>query len=207
MSACSNLPVIVLAAGQSSRMRGRDKLLEKIDGIPLLRRQAGIAKAATCGTVFVALPSPPHSRYAALEGMDVECVSIPDSVDGLSASLKGALSALPQDSPAVMLLLADLPELTVDDLKTVFASVDLQKEHLIWRGTTNAGDPGHPVVVKKDLFPEFRETTGDSGGGAVLKKHSKNTIFVSLPENRALCDLDTPEEWERWRANRSSKKA
>ncbi|NBR54129.1 MAG: nucleotidyltransferase family protein, partial [Rhodobacteraceae bacterium] len=38
-------PILILAAGKSSRMRGRDKHLEEIDGVPLLRRLALAALA------------------------------------------------------------------------------------------------------------------------------------------------------------------
>ena len=46
-------PLIVIpAAGQSTRMRGRDKLLEPIRGVPLIRRQAQAA-AGTGADVLV----------------------------------------------------------------------------------------------------------------------------------------------------------
>ncbi|WP_370741664.1 NTP transferase domain-containing protein, partial [Pseudooceanicola lipolyticus] len=49
------MPILLLAAGQSARMRGRDKLMERVEGRPLIRRQADIARAATSGPVIVAL--------------------------------------------------------------------------------------------------------------------------------------------------------
>ena len=70
-----NIPIILLAAGQSSRMRGRDKLLEMVDGQPLLRRQAAMALAVTDAPVLVALPAAPHPRYDAIEGLAVTPVS------------------------------------------------------------------------------------------------------------------------------------
>ncbi|MBS8271860.1 nucleotidyltransferase family protein, partial [Halomonas litopenaei] len=30
----ANIPILILAAGRSRRMRGRDKLLEDVDGLP-----------------------------------------------------------------------------------------------------------------------------------------------------------------------------
>ena len=48
-------PILILAAGQSSRMRGRDKLLEPVDGVPKLRRLA-IECLSQSDAVFVALP-------------------------------------------------------------------------------------------------------------------------------------------------------
>ena len=66
----TNMPVIVLAAGSSSRMRGADKLLETVEGEPLLRRLVRIGAAV--GPVHAALPPPPHPRHAALDGLAVE---------------------------------------------------------------------------------------------------------------------------------------
>ena len=66
-----DLPIIILAAGASSRMRGRDKLLELVEGDPLLRRQAQMVRDVTSGPVIVALPPMPHPRYAVLKGLDV----------------------------------------------------------------------------------------------------------------------------------------
>ena len=46
------IPIVILAAGASSRMRGRDKLLELVDGVALLRRQ--VERALNTGAkVFV----------------------------------------------------------------------------------------------------------------------------------------------------------
>ncbi len=46
MSAPLSLPILILAAGASTRMRGRDKLMEPVEGRPLIRRQAEMARAA-----------------------------------------------------------------------------------------------------------------------------------------------------------------
>ena len=200
----AELPIIILAAGQSRRMRGRDKLLERVDGVPLIRRQAELASAAAEGPVLVALPVPPHPRYEALEGCTVQKVPIAKAQDGISESLKGALDALPPDAPAAMLLLADLPDLTVEDLLTVFEAVDLASDQAIWRGTTEDGKPGHPIVVRKELFGGLKATTGDTGVGAVMQANRNRSCFVPLPKNRALCDLDTPEDWAAWRAARGA---
>ena len=198
----ADLPIIILAAGLSRRMRGRDKLLEDVDGVPLIQRQADVACAATKGPVLVALPIPPHPRHDVLTECNVQLIPVARARDGISESLKSALAALPSDAPAAMLLLADLPELTVNDLLTVFKAVDLTTEDLIWRGTTADGKPGHPIVVRNDLFDALKNTTGDTGGSAVMRANKHRTCFVPLPDNRARCDLDTPEDWATWRATR-----
>jgi len=44
-----SLAIVILAAGASSRMRGRDKLFEVVEGIPILTRLVHFAQG--CGTV------------------------------------------------------------------------------------------------------------------------------------------------------------
>ncbi|WPZ20639.1 nucleotidyltransferase family protein [Sulfitobacter faviae] len=192
------LPVILLAAGASTRMRGRDKLMEDIGGEPLLRRQARLARGI--GPVTVALPPPPHPRYTALSGLDITPLPIPDAAEGMGASLRRAFAALPLDTPAAMVLLADMPALEARDLARLAAAVDLTGETLIWRATTEDGKPGHPIIFAAALFDQLKQLRGDDGGRAVVRAAADRMQLVPLPGQRARRDLDTPEDWAAWRA-------
>ncbi len=195
------IPVILLAAGQSQRMGGADKLIQKIDGVPLLRRMAQIAEPV--GPVIVALPPAPHPRYEVLKGLDVLTEPIPNASEGMNASLRGALTRVPQKADAVMVLLSDLPELTSDDLLAVSQSMISHPHNLIWRGATNDGKPGHPVIFHHSLFPQLSELSGDSGAQAVVRNNIDRLHLQILPNQNALMDLDTPEEWAIWQAKRA----
>lgn len=196
-----NIPILILAAGQSTRMRGIDKLMLEIDGVPLLRRTAVMACNATDGAVLVALPAKPHPRWAALDGLDVTAIAIPNAAEGMNASLRTGVAALSNDSAAVMILLADLPNLTKNDITCVIQSVDTKRNINIWRGVTEDGKPGHPVVFHHRLFPELCALTGDSGAQSVVRTHVDEVTLVPLPNQNARLDLDTPEDWDHWRKN------
>ncbi len=197
------LPILILAAGQSSRMRGRDKLMEIVEGKPLIRRQVEMAQATTHAPILVTVPDTEHPRVAALAGCDVRIIPVPDASSGMSASLRRGLEAVPQDCPAVMVFLADLPALTAADLATVCAAVDLETDMLIWRGATQSAAPGHPIVFARALFGPLKKITGDTGGTEVVAQHRDRMVLVPLPDNRARLDLDTPEDWDAWHAGRS----
>ncbi len=193
------VPIILLAAGQSSRMGGTDKLMQRIGGVPLLRRTA--QRALAVGPVIVALPPAPHPRYAALEGLGAQQVEIANAADGMNASLTGALTQIPNDAPAVMILLSDLPDLTSDDLKAVLRSVSEHPGNLVWRGATADGAPGHPVIFDRSLFGDLSRLTGDSGAQAVVKRCKGKVHLQRLPARNALLDLDTPADWTEWKAS------
>ncbi len=191
--------VLVLAAGQSTRMRGRDKLLEVVDGRPLLRRQSVMAQSLGW-PVHVALPPRPHARFKALEGLDLALMPIETAAEGMGGTLRGAVNALPEDTGSVLLLLADLPDITAEDLARVVAAGDAHPKALILRGATRSGKAGHPILFRPETRAAFSKLSGDDGGKAVVQQFADRLHLVPLPDDRALRDLDTPEDWEQWRA-------
>ncbi len=194
-------PILLLAAGQSSRMRGRDKLLEKVDGEPLLARLAKRA-IATGHPVFAALPGPAHPRYDVLRRLSVICFDVPDSIEGMGGTMRGSVARLP-DCDAFMILLGDLPEIEEGDIRAIFLARQAYPKDLIWRGATQDLEPGHPILFDSRLRPEFQNLTGDSGGEPIVRPLKERTKLVPLEGNRARLDLDTPEEWDAWRAQRN----
>ena len=192
--------ILILAAGASSRMQGRDKLLERIDDEALLPRITRAALATSC-PVSVTLPQDKPARIAALAGLNIQIIPVPNAQDGLATSLKCGFAALPADAP-VLLLLADLPEITAQDLQTVLTAWQTTPD-LILRGCTNDGTPGHPVALPPWTRAELTEITGDEGARGLLVRHKTKVKLIALPDQHATTDLDTPEDWARWRANRN----
>lgn len=198
--------ILILAAGSSSRMRGGDKLLEPVDGLPQLTR---ITKAAmaTGLPVAVALPPDRPGRRAALQGLTVRQIIVPDPDQGMAASLTAGLAAMPPEA-GVMLLLADLPEITADDLITL-RDAWAQEPEAILRGAAVGGTavpiPGHPVCFPPDLRDDLMTLRGDEGARSVLIRHRARLRLIPLPGHHATTDLDTPEDWAAWRATRADR--
>ncbi|MDX8353621.1 nucleotidyltransferase family protein [Cognatiyoonia sp. IB215182] len=197
------IPILILAAGTSSRMRGGDKLLEEVRGEPLLRLQAQRA-LRTGYQVYIALGPDSHARAVVLSDLDVTCLTIPEATEGMSGTMRGAVAKLPA-APAFMMLLGDLVALETEDLKRVFKAREDQPDHLIWRGATTGGKPGHPIIFDASLRPEFAKLAGDSGGETLVKPLREQTCLVPFHDDRARLDLDTPEEWAAWRASLAKK--
>lgn len=193
-----DMALLLLAAGASARMRGRDKLLEVVEGQPLLRRQAEAA-CATGARVFVTLPPGAAARRAALEGLTVEIVEVADADTGMAASFRAGIAALPETCRAVLVVLADMPELGAEDLRRFFNAFRSDPDEPILRGATRDGRPGHPVLFPRRCFGELAALRGDQGAKPVLLAHKDEVRLLSLPGRRALTDLDTPEAWEQWR--------
>jgi len=192
------LGAVVLAAGAASRMRGGDKLLEVVDGAPLIATLTRRLLSAGVTACAVTLPPDRPARNAALAGLRATVLPVPDATEGMSASLRrSAQWAGDMDLVALMLVPGDMPDLTSADfgrLITTFAADPLTP----LRATGQDGTPGHPVLFPTTLFPALAALTGDQGARAILQTHAPR--IIALPNDHALTDLDTPEDWANWRA-------
>lgn len=175
-------------------MRGADKLLEPINGLPLLRVMA-LRGLEICDKVLVALPAEIGPRDDALSGLDVEKIHVKNASDGLSASLKAGIRALPATASAVIILPADMPDIQSADLTVLLVAHRKNPEAAVIRAQTETGDAGHPILFTQACFAEFDALSGDKGAA----KLAVDALLVPLSGKRARRDLDTPEDWLAWR--------
>ena len=190
-----DLTILIPAAGASSRMRGADKLLAAINGLPLLRRTAQIALSAH-PKVCITLGPQDQARRDALHGLTVTLINVPDANLGLSASLRRGAAAA--DPGGLLVLPADMPDLSSADL-TKIINAATQAPFAIIRATGADGTPGHPVIFPSDLVSAFANLKGDEGARSILQAHKSRVRLFALPGQNALTDLDTPEAWAAWR--------
>lgn len=203
----SGVTILVPAAGASRRMGGADKLVERIGGTPLLRRQLARACAAVADStdrVVVTLPAPERSaqarrRHAALDGLPLRRVIVQDPGEGMAASLRAGLAAVPQEASGVLILLPDMPDIETADLCRLMEAFARDPQAPILRACTADGRQGHPVLFPRRHFAQLAQIEGDQGARAVLQRHARELRCVPLPGMRALTDLDTPEAWQAWR--------
>ncbi|WP_371153489.1 NTP transferase domain-containing protein [Jannaschia sp. 2305UL9-9] len=184
--------IVILAAGASSRMRGDDKLLQPVAGTPLILRVVRMACAA-CADVTVVLPKGDTSRRAWLGDTPARLIEV--EAREMSASLRAGVAACTAD--AMMVVLADMPEVTGDDLWTLITAWRNSTAGIL-RATGADGTPGQPVIFARSLFAALQDLTGDEGARRLLRDHE--VTHVPLPARDALTDLDTPEDWADWRA-------
>ena len=192
-----SLNIGILAAGRSSRMGGVDKLMQEVDGVPLLRRAVDRAVAAETGLVFVAVPDLGHDRAKVLGGTKATLVAVPDAKDGMGRSM-AALAAASDGTP-LMLAFADMPDITDADFRSIgaaFLEADCQK---IVRAVAPNGTAGHPIAFPVRFFEELRSLRGDEGPKALLRREGA----VGVTIHGATTDLDTPEDWAAWQTQRN----
>lgn len=197
-----NVAVVLLAAGRSRRMEGRDKLLEMIDEVPMVRHAAQAALTSRAAQVFVVLPPNATARRAALAGLDIHGIEAPDYAEGMGASLRNAMSHVGDEYDAVIIALADMPEVTASHFDALIEAYDPASQHEICRAMAEDGTPGHPVLFGRRFFENLASAAGDSGARHILRDSADFICGVKTKGRGAALDLDTPDAWESWRRSR-----
>lgn len=191
------IPILILAAGASSRMKGRDKLLEDVHGRPLLRHVARRAVATGC-PVMVALPAGNRTRRKLLEGLDVSILDVPDAASGMAASLRAGLNALPVDTTGLLVALADMPDIDTDDYLCIIKAFLRDTDANIHRAASADGTAGNPVLLPRWALTDPGVFTGDAGARHLLRQYAERVRLVPLPDTHATTDLDTRQDWVKW---------
>jgi molybdenum cofactor cytidylyltransferase len=179
---------ILLAAGQSTRF-GRQKLLERWDGEPLVRRAARALVDARLSPVVVVVSSDP-AYHAALAGLRLTTVTNHEPEQGISRSIAVGLRALPATAEAALIGVADQPNLGAAAVAALIGAFD-RGAIVIARYDDHRGNP---AVFDRRFFPELLALEGDRGGQAVVNTHPEAVVEVTLPQ-AAGEDVDRPEQW------------
>ena len=191
--------VILLAAGQSRRMRGQDKLLQEVGGGAMLRHAAISALESAASEVLVVLPPAHGARRAALKGLAVRIIDAPDHAEGMGASLRNAMGRIGADIEGVIVALADMPEVAPVHFDSLISGYDPARGHEICRACDEAGRPGHPILFGRRFFESLSASAGDIGGRDILRDSAEFVLRVPTSGRGASLDLDTPEAWAGWR--------
>ncbi len=187
------IAAIVLAAGLSRRMAPHNKLLMAgRGGRPMLVHAVDAALASTASPVLVVLGHQADHLSSLLRDYAATLVHAPDYADGLSASLRAGIAALPHDASAVVVCLGDMPLITADLIDQIIAAYDPDEGRLIVV-PTHRGKRGNPVLWDRRFFPEILALRGDTGARALLLRHAEDVTELDVESDSILTDFDTPE--------------
>ena len=194
------IAIIVLAAGQSRRMGRHNKLLEPVDGEPMVRHAVRAAASASGGRPVVVVTG--HERAeveASLAGFDIAFSHNPDYGAGLSTSLARGVAALPSGVEGAIVCLADMPGVRAEHLERLRHAFDPGAGAAICVATRR-GKRGNPVLFASRFFAEMCDVEGDVGARHLIGAYADLVREVEMPDDGVLLDIDSPSALRAYRS-------
>jgi molybdenum cofactor cytidylyltransferase len=190
------IAALLLAAGAARRF-GAPKLLQPLEGKPLVRWSAEWLCGSPVDEIVVIVPEEHDAIRRALAGLDVRFVVNPLADRGMSGSIARGLDALTPNVTAAVVALADEPMAGRAALLRVVERYEAGRQGgVAIVAPTYHGVSGHPVLFDRSTFDELRALTGDRGARVVVDRDPDRVAFVELNEAQPI-DVDTPADLAR----------
>lgn len=190
--------LILLAAGNSSRMGSPKQLLE-FRGVPLIRHAVETALASPCSPVIVVLGANAERVKTAVSDLPVRLVHNERWSEGMGTSIQAGLrEADAEGVDGVVLALADQPMVTPHIYDLLVRGHRTSRKPIV--ASEYAGTVGVPVYFSREAFPSLFALAPDQGCKGVILRHGTEALRIACPEAEA--DIDTPGDYERVRAGR-----
>ncbi|RYE20272.1 MAG: nucleotidyltransferase family protein [Sphingobacteriaceae bacterium] len=192
----SDLAVVVLAAGSSSRL-GKPKQLLHYQQETLIKRVVKTALQITAENVFVVTGFLHEELIDELKEQPVKFIQNKSWKEGMGSSIQTGISAILKSEKAdkinaVLFLLSDQPLINFDHLDKLIQQFYLDKNSTI-AATAYAETQGVPAVFDRSLFPEIQQLSGSGGAGSLFKKYHQNLTTVLFEQ--AAIDIDTEADY------------
>lgn len=189
-----NTTVVILAAGESSRL-GRPKQLIELSGRSLIRTICERALASNAMRVVVVLGGYEEQISKELKQLPVETVLNGFWKSGISSSIKKGVEAAFADSECsnVILSVVDQPYLTTEHFNQLIAKCQ-RGDDLVASRYAN-GVIGVPVLFGKVYSPALLALEGDIGAKKVLMELGSDPSYIDFPQGDF--DIDNPMDLDR----------
>ncbi len=181
----------ILAAGEAKRFGALKQVLPWRSRSLVAHIAAQALACPDVERVAITVGAGAEQVCAALAGLDVQVVRVPDWAAGQSRSVQAGLKALHGRCSAVLFLLADQPGISPDLLS---ALIQRHRETLAPVVAPRYNNQrGNPVLFDRAAFAEFAALTGDIGARPIIQAHADEIAWVDWPTPDILQDIDSPD--------------
>ena len=189
----STVSAIVLAAGESRRMGGINKLMLAVEGEPLLRHTVKTLLASRLGEVVVVLGHQAEEVRILLHELEVRTVVNSHYREGQMSSVHCGLETLTRPCDGVMICLVDQPLLTAQDIDVLIDAFGRRGASILV--PTYEGRRGNPIVLAYAHRAEILGGGRNLGCKRLIESNPQLVSTVEMDVDHVVFDLDTPEDY------------
>lgn len=189
------LGALLLAAGESTRMKEMKALLPWQWGFPIITSQIYSLHGAGYSPIIVVLG---HQAKLLREYIpSVENVLVVENTlyrQGRTTSILRGLEELSSDIAGVLIGSVDQPR-TTRMLRTLKESFEKELPEIAL--PAYEGRSGHPPIFASSLLSEIRAITEEGEGlRSVISAHRENCTYINVDDPLALTNLNTREDYD-----------
>ena len=182
------ISAILLAAGQSKRMNGENKLAKEIQGIPLIKHSVKNILASSINELIIVLG---HQKGIIEKLIDknerIKFVFNKDFEKGMATSIKTGVKNLSKETGAFFVCLGDMPLINKDILNMLIKSKS-KKEIIV---PTYKNKQGNPVLFSISMKEKIMTIDGDVGAKKILELNKDKILNIETNDQSTTKNFNT----------------
>ena len=186
------ISAILLAAGQSKRMDGENKLTKKINGISLVKHSIKNILSSSVNELIVVIG---YQREIIEKLIDknekIKIIFNKDFESGMASSIKTGIDNLSEKTEAFFICLGDMPMISHDIYDQLIKSKD-NKEIIV---PTYKGQQGNPVLFNKSMKEKIINISGDVGAKKILELNKDKILNLKINDQSIAKSFNTQEDF------------
>ncbi|SEM28488.1 molybdenum cofactor cytidylyltransferase [Chryseobacterium taichungense] len=190
-----NTGIILLAAGNSSRM-GSAKQLLSYQGKTFLERIIDTAlEVFDKDQIILVLGANHHEISSTIKDKNILIAINEDWESGMASSIKSGLKTLSDHFPEMercFISVCDQPYLTNDLFLKMSQLQDTSQKEIVV--ATYADTVGVPALFSKKYFKQLMELTGEQGAKKIIRQNMENVETFAFA--KGAIDIDTPSDYD-----------
>ena len=190
------ISAILLAAGQSKRMNGENKLTKEIQGAPLIKHSVKSILASSIDELIVVLGHQKETIEKLINKNEkIKFVFNKDFESGIASSIKIGLDNLSKQTEAFFICLGDMPNVNKEIYNQLINASFSNKDKEIFVPYYQERQ-ANPILFSKKMKDEIQKIEGDFGAKKIIADNEKKVFKLSTQDKGVITDFNKINDFE-----------
>ena len=188
------ITAILLAAGQSKRLKNENKLIKLFKKKLLINHiLSSLIKSKVNKIIIVLGFEHLKVKKKLLKSKKIKFVINKNYKKGISSSIKTGLRSLAKDNKGFLIVQGDMPNITKTTINKIILLINKSLILIFLARFKNR--VGNPIGFKKSMIKNINKIKGDRGAKNIIKQNSKKIKFVNIYSKSILTNFNTKKDF------------
>ncbi len=185
---------ILLAAGQSKRLKNENKLIKIFKNKPLINHALNSVKNSKIKKIIIILGYQfKEVKKKIKKNKKIIFVHNKNYKYGMSSSIKSGLKKISKKDKGFIILQSDMPFVKTSDINKIYNSI-IRKKYLV-HALKYKNRIGNPIGFDISILNKIKKIKGNIGAKYMVKRLKNSTNYIKVSSEKVFKDFDKASDF------------
>jgi molybdenum cofactor cytidylyltransferase len=188
------IKAILLAAGQSKRMKSENKLIKLYKNKPLINYSLNVLKKSKVNKIIIVLGHQQKELKKIIKkNKKIIFTYNKNYKRGMASSIKTGLKKISKNDKGFIVVQSDMPFVKQSDINKICRSINSKK--FLIHALKYKNRVGNPIGFDSSLIKKFKNIKGQFGAKFMVKRLKNRTNFIKTMSIKSFKDFDKASDF------------